>query len=253
MIMMTAVIVDDEAKSRETIQKMIALYCKNISLVGEAEDVISAFEVINRLKPDLLFLDIKLKNKTGFDLLKFFESIDFKIIFITAFDEFAIKAFKFSAVDYILKPVCPDDLIAAVDKVEKLHQKEEFNKTLGALLNNMEQKKHEQKKMILRTAENIHVIELCNIIRCEADQNYTIFHLSDGKKIMVSQTLKEYDELLDGCDFFRVHQSHLVNIRFIDHFVKGDGGYLIMKDKSSVPVSYRKKDQLLTLFDNLSL
>ncbi|MBI5217415.1 MAG: response regulator transcription factor [Bacteroidia bacterium] len=250
--MITAIIIDDETKARETIMQMISLYCKNVTVVSQADGVNSAFEAINLYKPDLVFLDIELSDGTGFDLLKRFNQIDFKIIFITVYDEYAIKVFKFSAVDYILKPIGPDDLVAAVDKAEKLYEKENINQTLSALISNLGQKQPELKKIILKTSENIHMVDLQDIVRCESEQNYTKFFFSDGKKILVSRTLKEYDELLCEFGFFRVHQTHLVNIKFIDHYVKGDGGYLIMKDKSQIPVSYRKKDQLLNLFNKLS-
>lgn len=249
--MITAIVIDDEPKARETIVQMITLYCKNINIVCQADDIHSAYVAISQHKPDLVFLDINLKEGTGFDLLKRFSQIDFKIIFITAFDNYAINAFKFSAIDYILKPVHPDDLIAAVDKVERIHEKEIFRKTFHTLLSNIEQKQPEQKIIVLKTSENIYIVNVCNIIRCESEKNYTMFYLSDKKKILVSQTLKEYDELLESSGFYRVHQSHLINIKHIDHYVKGDGGYIVMKDNAQIPVSCRKKDYLLDLFNKL--
>jgi two-component system LytT family response regulator len=250
--MITAIVIDDETRARETIIQMISLYCKNISVVDQASDTQSAYVAINQHKPDIIFLDINLKTDTGFDLLKRFNQIDFKIIFITAFDKYAINAFKFSAIDYILKPVHPDDLIAAVAKVERLHQKEVFQKTFNTLLSNFEHKAPEQKVIVLKTSENIHLVNVGDIIRCESDRNYTMFYLSDKKKILVSQTLKEYDELLESFGFYRIHQSHLINIKYVDHYVKSEGGYLVLKDGSQIPVSHRKKDYLLDLFNKMS-
>lgn len=246
--MSKALIIDDEALARETIHNVIKLYCPGITSVRECDSVDAAKTEIAKQLPDIVFLDIRMPNKTGFDFLKGFRSpLPFKLIFITAYDEYAVQAFKFSALDYLLKPVDPDELIAAVNKAEDLIAKERMSNKLEALIHNMENTKREAKRIILKTSNSIHVINIKDIIRCEADKNYSSFFLNNAKKIVVSNTLKEYDELLAPLGFFRTHQSHLVNLHYIDRYEKKDGGTLIMTDGSPVPVAVRKKDELLDL------
>lgn len=248
---MRALIIDDETKARETIRSIIQLYCEDIVIAGEADSIKSGIELISREKPELVFLDINLKDGSGFDLLKKIPNISFKTIFITAYEDHALKAFKFSALDYILKPIHPDELIAAVNKAKSFHVKDNISLKFEAFISNMENITREVKKIVLKTSDSIHVINVNEIIRCEADRNYTVFMLVNGKKILVSNTLKEYDELLSNYQFFRAHQSHLVNVNHISSYEKKEGGYLIMKDKSMVPVSVRKKETLLSLLEKI--
>jgi two-component system, LytTR family, response regulator len=248
---MRTLIVDDEKKARETIRSIIQLYCSEIKIVGEADSVSSGIELIKKEKPDLIFLDINLNDGSGFDLLKQFNPITFKTIFITAYQEHALKAFRFSALDYILKPVNPDELIAAVEKAKNFQIKEDINVKFESFITNMENISREVKKIVLKTSDSIYVVNVNEIVRCEADGNYTSFFLSNGKKILVSNTLKEYDDMLSPYNFFRAHQSHLVNIDYISSYEKKEGGYLIMKDKSEVPVSTRKKEPLLRLLEKI--
>ncbi|MFB6343542.1 LytR/AlgR family response regulator transcription factor [Saccharicrinis sp. FJH62] len=243
--MMRIVIIDDEPKARETIRNILALSTANLMVVGEAGDVESARQLIESKKPDLVLLDINLPDGSGFDILKHFDAIDFKIVFITAHEEYAVKAFKYSALDYILKPVTASDLLDAVKKAEDTINKEDHSLKLNALLHNLDK----LKKIVLKTAESIHIVNVPQIIRCEADVNYTIFHLSGRQKLIVSKPLKEYDELLSYAGFFRPHQSHLVNMEHILRYDKNDGGYLVMDDHSEVPVATRKRDDLFRLFE----
>ncbi|MCD4747129.1 MAG: LytTR family DNA-binding domain-containing protein [Bacteroidales bacterium] len=245
--MISIVIIDDEPKARETIINILKLSKAGINIVGQAEDVSSGYDIIILKNPDLVLLDINLPDGTGFDLLKKFEKINFKVIFITAYEEHAIKAFKFNALDYILKPVTAGDLIQAVEKAGESIYKEETGIQLSALLSNL----NKIKKIVLKTAESIHLINVKDIIRCESDVNYTIFHLINDEKLMVSKTLKEYTELLESVGFFRTHQSHLVNLDHIVRYDKAEGGHLVMDDESIVPVSSRKKENLLMLFENM--
>jgi two-component system, LytTR family, response regulator len=249
--MLRALIIDDEKKARETICSILHLYCKDVLVVGEADSVKSGIELIQKEKPEIVFLDINLTDGSGFDILQKLSLINFKIIFITAYESYALKAFKFSALDYILKPVNPDDLIKAVEKAKLFQASDTANLKFEAFISNMENIVKEVKKIVLKTSESIHVINVNEIIRCEADRNYTSFFLISGKKILVSNTLKEYDEMLSSYQFFRPHQSHLVNINHITSYEKKDGGYLMMKDKSMVPVSVRKKETLLTLLEKI--
>lgn len=250
--MINSIIIDDEPKARETIGEMLLIYCKNINIIGQADSVESGIKAINTLNPDLVFLDIKLPDGSGFDILKHFYPPLFKVIFITAYDDYAIQAFKFSAVDYVLKPIDPDDLIAAVGKVEEAQiQKEDISMKLNALFSNYSSNRNEEKKIVLKTQKSIHVISVKDIVRCEADQSYTTFILTNGNKIMVSKTIKEFDEMLSLYGFYRIHQSHLINLSLVDYYEKGDGGLVIMKDKSSIPVSQRKKDDFLNILNKI--
>ncbi len=249
--MMRAVIVDDEINARETLGIMLKMYAPEIEVIAEADGVKSGLQVINSNQPDLLFLDIQMGDGSGFDLLSYFSSYPFKVIFVTAYEEYALKAFKFSALDYLVKPVTPDDLIRAVGKVKETSATDSFKSQMDVLELNYENKNKPPEKIILKTLDAIYVVEVKEIIRCESDDNYTKFYLEEGNKLMVSKTLKEFDEMLGTAGFLRVHQSHLININQIDHLVKKDGGMLIMKDKSEVPVASRKKDQLLKQIQQL--
>jgi len=249
--MIKTVIIDDELNAREAIINILKLYYTGVSVIAQAENVKSGIDIINKYNPDLVLLDVKMPDGTGFDLLKNFNAINFKVIFITAYEEYAIKAFKFSALDYILKPVDPDELITAIKKTEHSLYNKEINLKLNAFLTNIENISKEVKKIVLKTAENIYIVNVKEIVRCKADGNYTQFFFADGKKLLVSKTLKEFYELLGEYNFFRVHQSHLINLNYLDHYEKAYGGFVKMKDNSSVPVSFRKKELLLKFFKEL--
>jgi two-component system LytT family response regulator len=249
--MLRTIIIDDEESVRRTLQKLIKSYCPTVRLVGEAEGVESGVKAIKKHHPDLVLLDIKMDDGTGFDLLKQLEPVDFKVIFITAYDEYAIHAIKFSALDYLLKPVDPDDLTAAIGKAEKLLVKE-LNQQLDILADNMQTQDRLKKKIILKTYDNIHLVKISDIVYCESDDNYTYFHLLNKKKILVSTTLKEYEEMLGEYGFFRAHRSYLVNLGYIETFEKAEGGAIILIDNMKVPVSSRKKEQLLELLERIS-
>ena len=249
---MTIVVVDDERKIREGITEVLKNYCPAVKFVYEAWDVSSALEVINKVDPDVLILDISLGDETSFDLLEQIDHAEFKIIFVTAYEEYALKAIKISALDYLVKPVNPKELIEAVNNASKQVEDNRTDLKLSALLTNMKSISDGIKKIILKTSESIFMVNIQDIIRCESDDCYTKFFLIDGKKIMVSKTLKEYEELLCEYSFFRPHQSHIVNLNFMDRFDKKSGGTIFMKDNSKVPVSSRKRNSLLKEIDKLS-
>jgi two-component system LytT family response regulator len=188
---------------------------------------------------------------TGFDLLEAIDNIDFKIIFITAYEQYAIKAFKFSAVDYILKPVNPEELAEAVQRAGEVQQ-EEYNTRLEALAENIKEEGHQQKKIILKTLENIYLMDVKDITYCESDGCYTKMNTADGEMIIVSKTLKEYDELLKDQGFYRIHKSYLINLKYIKRFEKQDGGYVVLSGDEKIPVASRKKEELLELFEKLA-
>jgi two-component system LytT family response regulator len=209
-------------------------------------------KAIEEFHPDLVLLDIKMGDGTGFDLLKLAEPINFKVIFITAFDQYAIQAFKFSAIDYLLKPVDPEDLKVAVNRAKQMVQ-QDLSTQLQVLDENLKSNDATRgKKIILRTSDTIHLLKVSDITYCESDISYTQFYLADGRKILVSRTLREYEDMLKEFGFFRVHKSFLVNLFAISKFEKADGGYLVMENNDRVPVSSRKKDELMELFDRIA-
>lgn len=249
--MIKTIVVDDEVKARETILNMLKVYCPEVEVTDTAGSVKEGLEILERNKPDLLLLDIKMADGTGFDLLRKLSKVDFLVIFITAFEEFAIRAIKFSAIDYILKPLDPDELVNAIEKAKGVLNKENMNVKLEALYDNLDTLSTSTKKIVLKTSDSVHIVNLKDIIRCESEKNYTHFFTIDNEKITVSRTLKEYNELLADYNFFRVHQSHLINMQHVKRYEKQNGGMLIMNDNSSVPVAFRKKDDLMKIFRSL--
>jgi two-component system LytT family response regulator len=247
--MIKAVIIDDETYLREMIRNMLADYFPEIEVAGEADSVGSGVEIIKQKKPELVFLDIEIKGGEGFNILEKLSIKDFKVIFITAFNEFAIKAIKFSAIDYILKPVDEKEFTAAVKRALSEIEKPILQKQIENFFNNYNNMQN--KKLVLRTSEDIHIVNINDIVRCEADNSYTTFFISDGEKIVISKGIKEYSELLEEYGFIRPHQSHLVNLNFVKRLDKSDGGFLIMKDGKEVPVSTRRKQNLLQILDRL--
>jgi two-component system LytT family response regulator len=248
---MNAVIVDDEASVRNSIRKLVSENFPDVSILASAGTIEDGYEAIIKYKPDLLFLDIELPDGIGFDLIRKFTSVSFKIIFITGHQEYALDAIKVSALDYILKPIDTDELRIAVEKAREAISHTEQQLKLQALNENLQSKKV-LKRIILHTSDHLQLVSVSEIIRAEADSNYTTFRLSDGKHIMVSRTIKEFETLLSGSGMIRVHQSHLVNINYIDRFVKKDGGYLLLKEGTKIPVSPNLKKQVLqALTDHL--
>ncbi len=248
--MIKTIIIDDEINNQELISNLLKSYATHIEVVAFANSVDTAYKAITENHPDLVFLDIQMPDGTGFDLLKGFDKINFKIIFVTAHQEFAIEAFKYSALDYLLKPLSPDNLIAAVKKVEDTINSDELNVKLKTLLGNISEPIKNKKKIVLKTQERIYSVDVHDIVRFESDGGYTKVYLVDGKRIMVSKTLKEFDDLLLEVGFLRVHHSHLINMDHLFCFEKAEG-HVVMKDDSVVPVSNRKKEQLLELLNML--
>ena len=247
--MKKAVIIDDENRTRELIAKMINSFGLDILAIPAGENVQSGIQAIEELKPDIVFLDIQMPDGTGFDVLKSVKDKNFEVIFITAHEEFAIKAIKFSALDYLLKPIDPEELKAAVEKAIKAVDDKKDESQFEALQNNITP--NQKKRLVLKTQESVYVVELLEIIRCEADRNYTSFFLSSGKKILVSKTLKDYETLLSSHNFLRVQQSHLVNLDYVDRYDKGNGGSVVMKDGSEVPLSPAKREVFFKIIENL--
>lgn len=247
--MKKVVIIDDENRTRELIARMIDSFGFDVVTIPEGENVQSGIEAIEKHQPDIVFLDIQMPDGTGFDVIRSIDNKNFEVIFITAHEEFAIKAIKFSALDYLLKPVDTAELKAALEKALSTIDEKKESSQFDALQKNIQPT--EKRRLVLKTQESVHVVELDQIIRCEADRNYTSFFLKDGKKILVSKTLKEYETLLSAHNFLRVQQSHLVNIDFVDRYDKKNGGAVVMKDGSEVPLSPAKRDLFFKRLENL--
>jgi two-component system LytT family response regulator len=242
-------IIDDENRTRDFVKKMIDSFQLDLEVFTDGENVETGIEAINRIQPDIVFLDIQMPDGTGFDVLNSIETKRFEVIFITAYQEYAIKAIKFSALDYILKPIDAEELhsaiLTAIDSVD--FKKEDLQ--YEALENNIQP--GNRRKLVLKTQECVYIVDLIEIIRCEADKNYTFFFLNNGKKILVSRTLKDFETMLNGYGFFRIQQSHLINLDYLDRYDKHQGGAIIMKDGSALPLSPAKKDQFFKLLERL--
>jgi two-component system LytT family response regulator len=253
--MITAVLVDDDSNLREGMKALLNRYAPEIQILGEAENVTNAVSVIDQLNPQVVFLDIQLADGTGFDILeKLTEKngkIESQVVFITAHEEYAIKAFRFSALDFLLKPVDPEELQKVIEKIKNTVKKNDTFSHIDLLLENIRKKVDNFKRIALSTTDGIHLFDVSDIIRCESTDNYTTFHIRNSKPILISKTLKEYEELLSEQGFERIHQSHLINLAYLKSYIKKDGGYVIMSDNSNLPVSQRKKDRLQELIKNL--
>jgi two-component system, LytTR family, response regulator len=241
---MKAIIVDDEPAVRNTISALLKESFPDITISAQAGSVREGFAVITEHQPDLLFLDVELPDGLGFDLLKKLSPVLFRTIFITGHQEYALDAIKVSALDYILKPIDNEELTEAIHKAREIINHEEEQLKLLALSENLAGKKV-LKRIILRTSDALQLISVSDIIRAEADSNYTNFHLTGGKHIMVSRTIKDYEAMLSGSGLIRVHQSHIVNLNYIDKFIKRDGGYILLKNGSTIPVSPNLKQKVL--------
>jgi len=244
---MNVIIVDDEEKSRSTTRSFITRYCPELNILDEADGVETGLKSIKQHPPDLVFMDVEMKDGTGFDLLNLLKPVNFKVIFITAFDSYALKAFNFSAVDYLLKPLDPTRLTEAVSKLKTTHTNDLLHRKLEALLEN----KVSLEKIALPEIDGLVMVRIKDIVRCESESNYTRFYLKTGKTHLSTKTLKDFDEMLTGMNFCRIHKSHLINIDFVARYIKGDGGVVIMDDQTELEVARRRKDDLLQMLKNV--
>ncbi|HPG73607.1 MAG TPA: LytTR family DNA-binding domain-containing protein [Bacteroidales bacterium] len=249
--MLKIAIVEDEPAAIENIQRIIALSKIEINIVGTAQSVQEGVILIRNTNPDLLLLDIELQDGTGFDLLELLHAKSFKLVFVTGSESHALRAFRYSAFDYIVKPINPEELLAVIKQASEVSRVEYLEQQMQVLLKSVGKLTGEPKKLVLRTSETVHVVEIQDIIRCEADRNYTTFYIDTGEKILVSNTLKDYENLLRENGFLRVHNSHLVNLKKIKKYEKLISGCLIMTDNSSVPVSVRKKENLMHYLEQM--
>lgn len=239
-----AIIVDDELYSCESLATLLERYCPHVAVIDICNSGEEALQSIQRQQPDLLFLDIEMPHMNGFEMLKHLGAVKFQLIFTTSYDQYAIKAIRFSALDYLLKPIDREELIAAVQKaIQKIEQT--LPQQLNILLQKLSGTSTATQKIALPTLEGLQLIPVDSIIRCASDSNYTHIFLRQKQKITVSKTLKEIGEMLEDYTFLRVHHSHLVNLNEIEKYVKGEGGYLVMSDGSAVDVSKSRKEILL--------
>jgi two-component system, LytTR family, response regulator len=242
--MITAIIIDDEPKGRLALRQKLAAYCSNIQLVAEAANGKEALDLIQLHSPQLIFLDIEMPVMNGFDMLNAIKEKNFHIIFTTAYDQYAIKAIKYAAFDYLLKPVDIEELKNAVAKVE-IAGNSNLGKQVELMLQNIQQSKKNFNKLAIPSFDGLHFFNISSIMHLEAQSNYTVIFFSDHLKVTASKTLKEFEELLPANIFFRVHHSHLINLQYIKRYIKGDGGQVELEDGTCVEISRRKKEEFL--------
>ncbi len=243
-----AILVDDEFDSREILENYIKKYCENVELLALCGNILEGEEAIKAHKPDLVFLDIEMPYGNGFDLLEKFDSIDFEVIFVTAFSNYAIKALNLSAAYYLLKPIDIDELVEAVQKVtEKLENPSDLSIS-DVVLKNIQAFNCQDQKLVLPNINGFDLIKISNIVRCEAMDNYTKIYMDSGKIHLISKTLKHFENLLIECEFLRVHKSHLVNLKKVTKYIKGKTAQLIMEDNSEVDLSATRKQEFLERF-----
>ena len=247
--MIRCILIDDEKNALEMMEWLLKTYCPDVEIVAMCNSSELGVEAIRQHRPDLVFLDIEMPKMNGFDMLEKFDKLFFEVVFCTAYDQFAIKAFKYSALNYLLKPVDPDDLKATILRINEKKSapsREQFD----LLLQNMKQReKSTPQRIALTTGDGLIFVPTADIIYCEAESNYTNVVLTGGKKILVSKVLKEIDEVLSGPDFYRVHSSFLININRIKKLVRGDGGYIVMDNDATVSISRSKRQEFMELFE----
>lgn len=243
--MIRAIIIDDEQHCINRLETLLNGHPQQVHVMGAFNTLEEGLQAVRRLKPELVFLDVELHDKTGFDLLQQLGEIDFEVIFTTAYDKYAVQAFRFSALDFLLKPLTEEDLQAALLKVQQRTLHHEKMERMETLLHNLRNTPDTAKRICVPVVNGLVVLQVSDIIRCQSDVNYTTIFLKDNQKLIVAKTLKEFEEMLTDLNFYRVHNSHLVNLAHVKSYQKGKGGFVIMNDHSTVEVSTRRKDDFL--------
>lgn len=245
---LTAVIIDDVELSVKCLKQTVEDFIDNLEVVGEAYSVVSGAKLVKNIRPDIILLDIEMPDGTGFDLLDLLpEDVQSRVIFTTGSDEYAIRAFRYAAVDYLLKPIDPDDLKVAVNRaISEAPKASEIKFVLSE-----QDENGIPNRITLHTSEEVRIVRIADIVRCQSDNNYCQIFIQPDEKLLQSKPLKHFAELLEPAGFIRTHQSHLVNINFIRSYIKRDGGYLMLADGSQVPVSIRNRPDLLEKLDKL--
>lgn len=245
------IIIDDEANNIENLQGILTKWCRDVVIVASATNADDGIKVIRSEKPDLVFLDIQMPERNGFELLQEFPQIFFEVIFVTAFDQYGIQAIKFSALDYLLKPVDVSDVQQAIEKAKVKIAARQQNLNVENLLDYIRRSQKESPKIALPTMQETRYIKVNEIVRCKAADNYTTVFIKDGSSVLVCKTLKEFTELLKPYGFERPHQSHLVNFQFVKSFLKQDNGMLLLDDGSKIPISRQNMDTIKKALNNM--
>jgi two-component system, LytTR family, response regulator len=250
--MISTIIIDDEQHCVDRLTNLLKEnYSSSINLLGTFNNIEDGFKAINALHPQLIFLDVQIHDKTGFDLLQQISKVNFDVIFTTAYEKYAVQAFKFSALDYLLKPIAADDLGDAINKLKVKFSENDLSFKLDSLFHNLKNINTSTKKICVPVITGIVFLDIVDIIRCESDVNYTTIFLKDKQKLVVAKTLKEFEEMLTEYNFFRVHNSHLINLNYIKSFNKGKGGFITLTDNAVIEVSTRRKDDFLKAIANI--
>ncbi len=244
--MIKAVVVDDEMISRQTVIEVVQTFCEDVKVVGSAGSVDEAHQVLRTIRPDVLFLDVEMGNKSGFNLLEELGEVDFDVIFVTAYDQYAIRAIKFCALEYLLKPIEVDELQEAVEKVRTNMREKQAKKNFSHLLENLRVSAPNDLKIAIPVSEGYRFVKTADILYFEADGSYCRVHLSDRKTLTVSKSLKYFENLLEDSSFLRIHNSYYINLDFVVSYIKGDGGEVVMQNDAHLSVSRSKKEPLLT-------
>ncbi len=249
---MKALIIDDESNQRSVLLELLTKYCPALQVLGEADNITDAYQQIQQLQPDIVFLDVEMPHGTGFDLLKKFDDIPFEVIFVTGFGHYAVQAFEFNALHFIHKPINDLKLIAAVEKARVRLQEKQRDHYNKIVLENLKRSTDDQlnNRIAIPIFEGLEFVRVKEIIRCESDGGNTSIFLSSGNRIYSTKNLKQYQRILEDYSFFRTHNSHLVNISHIKKYLKQDGGEVIMSDGSNVPVSFRRKSAFLSVMED---
>ncbi len=247
-----AIIVDDESASREVLARQLEHFCPEVEILGTAQNGADAAHLIREIRPDVVFLDVEMAGETGFDLLKNLSEIKFDVVFTTAHEKYAMEAIRFSALDYLMKPILAEELKRAVSRLLQKNSEKERHRHMDALIYNINYS-NTDKKIALPMQNGFEFISISEVVRCESASNYTLFFLSNGENMLVSRTLLEFEKLLSNYYFFRIHQSHLINLRHVQRYVKNDGNALVMSDGCRLEVSRRKKQELLEALSEFSL
>lgn len=248
---MKVLVIDNEINVRESFVNQILKTYPQVTEMFQASGVKTGIEAIQKYSPDIVFLDVEMDDGTGMDLMSQLTDIDFQLVFITAFNKYAIEAFKFSAIDFLLKPINSEELKRSFERAQKNIKTKNLTQQLAVLQESLKSIKSEDKKIVLNDSESIHFIKVSEIVRCEADGGYTKFIFAQKKEVLVSSSLKEYEDLLIPYGFSRVHHSHLINLNKILRFDRKDGGFLVMENNDQVPISKRKKDELTQIIKQL--
>lgn len=246
--MIKCVLVDDENNALEMMEWLLKTYCPEAEICAMCNSAAQGMEAIEKYRPDVVFLDIEMPKMNGFDMLERLDKLSFDVVFCTAYDQFAIKAFRYSALNYLLKPIDPDDL---KETIKRLQQKKATpsREQIELLFQHIHQPaKPAVQRIALTTGDGMIFVSTADIVYCQAESNYTSVVMNNGRKILVSKVLKDIDETLAGSDFYRIHNSYLININQIQKYVRGDGGYVIMNDGASISISRSRRQEFMELF-----